>query len=397
MRAPLCGENLVRIAFLDEAGRSRHEPIIVVGGILVHGDRTYRKLVARFDEIAAAFLPEADRNGFVFHAKDIFHGSGHYFKDRDTWPRSRRWPILSALASLPREFGIPVVFGHLDKAEYRQDADEALTANSTPVDRANVTDIAEHINAFARAEIGIEGRRRQFSRDEICMLIAEDTDRVKRAVKQAHALLRDPNLIANSEFAGIPNLPLVKIEDTPHFATRPIRVLFSLPTLARSLITRRLLRQENSQQFFELIAPQLSWSASDFGERMGESRSGRDHFIERAIQRFRAFIGLDLAGHVNEPLELLGVVGFRFGFGFAEHELEYSTMTDQFDPSLPLWTEDSLRAAAEFAAEMRAKRFCLRPERQPILARFWKWAREGKFFGRAPVSVPSGQNREQEP
>jgi hypothetical protein len=127
------------------------------------------------------------------------------------------------------------------------------------------------------------------------------------------------------------------------------------------------------------------------------SRSGRDHFIERAIQRFRAFIGLDLAGHVNEPLELLGVVGFRFGFGFAEHELEYSTMTDQFDPSLPLWTEDSLRAAAEFAAEMRAKRFCLRPERQPILARFWKWAREGKFFGRAPVSVPSGQNREQEP
>src|SRR6266446_5100635 len=98
MRAPLCGDNLVRLAFLDEAGRSRHEPLIVVAGILMHGDRTYRKLVARFDEIAATFLPEADRKGFVFHAKDIFHGAGKYFKDREKWPKARRWPILSALA-----------------------------------------------------------------------------------------------------------------------------------------------------------------------------------------------------------------------------------------------------------------------------------------------------------
>ena len=112
----------MRIAFLDEAGRSRQEPIIVVAGILIHGDRTYRKLVQRFDEIARQFLPQADQKGFVFHAKDIFHGAGRYFKDRNSWPRERRWPILEALAALPREFGIPVVFGHLDKTEYRRDA-----------------------------------------------------------------------------------------------------------------------------------------------------------------------------------------------------------------------------------------------------------------------------------
>jgi hypothetical protein len=266
--------NLVRIAFLDEAGRSRHEPIIVVGGILVHGDRVYRKLVKRFDDIVEEFLPEADRKNFVFHAKDIFHGSGRYFKDRDIWPRSRRWPILSALAAVPREFEIPVVFGHINKVEYRLDAEEALTAHSTLADRANVTDIAEHINAFARAEIGIEERMRQLPRDEICMLIAEDTDRVKRAVKQAHALLRDSDLIANSEFARIPNLPLVKIEDTPHFADKAESRPLQLADTCAFLTMRRLLRQENSQQFFELIAPQLSWSSSDFGERMGDEQIG---------------------------------------------------------------------------------------------------------------------------
>ena len=77
----------MRIAFLDEAGRSRQEPTIVVGGIVIHGDRTYRKLVDRLREIAEQFIPEPDRSGFVFHAKDIFHGSGRYFGNRELWPR----------------------------------------------------------------------------------------------------------------------------------------------------------------------------------------------------------------------------------------------------------------------------------------------------------------------
>src|SRR5437764_402993 len=115
MRAPLCGDNLVRIAFLDESGRSRPEPIIVVAGILINGDRTYRKLVAKFDEIVAEFLPAPDeRRGFTFHAKDIFGGTGPYFSDREKWPRERRLPIMTALAGLPREFGIPIVFGHVN-------------------------------------------------------------------------------------------------------------------------------------------------------------------------------------------------------------------------------------------------------------------------------------------
>jgi hypothetical protein len=274
MRAPICGENLVRIAFLDEAGRSRQEPIIVVAGILIQGDRTYRKLVQRFDEIARQFLPEADQKGFVFHAKDIFHGAGRYFKDRDSWPMERRWPMLAALATLPREFGIPVVFGYLDKAEYRRVADRQLTAASRPADRANVTDIAEHMVAFAHAEIGIERQMHQFPRDEICMLIAEDTDRIKQAVKQVHAILRDPDEIANSEFANMSGLPLVKIEDTPHFAAKADSRPLQLADTCAFLILRRLMRQENSQQFFEAIAPQLSWIASDFGERMGAEEIG---------------------------------------------------------------------------------------------------------------------------
>jgi hypothetical protein len=265
----------VRIGFLDEAGRSRGEPIIVVGGVLINGDRTYRKLVQRLDEIAAEHIPEPDRKGFTFHAKDIFHGSGRYFKNRDDWPRERRWPILTDLAALPAEFEIPVVFGHLDKAEYHRDAAAQIAATSTTADdRLHVTDIAEHMVAFARAEIGIERQMHRFPRDEICMLIAEDTDRVKQALKRAHAILRDQDEIANSEFATVPNLPLVKIEDTPHFADKADSRPLQLADTCAFLLMRRLMRQKNSQRFFEAIAPQLSWRASDFGEPMGAEQIG---------------------------------------------------------------------------------------------------------------------------
>jgi Protein of unknown function (DUF3800) len=274
MRAPLYGENIVRIAFLDEAGRSRQEPIIVVGGILVHGDRTYRSLVKAFDEIAVQFLPKPDQSNFVFHAKDIFHGSGKYFGNRDEWPRERRWPILTALATLPRKFGIPVVFGHLGKNSYLQSAAEQLEAHSTEKDREHLSDIAEHAVAFVQAEIAIERQMREFSRDEICMLIAEDTDRVKKALKWAHSIARDPEEVTNSGLVNVPYLPLVKIEDTPHFADKADSRPLQLADTCAFLIARRLLRNESSQQFFEAIAPQLSWYASDFGDPMGSEQIG---------------------------------------------------------------------------------------------------------------------------
>jgi hypothetical protein len=151
---------------------------------------------------------------------------------------------------------------------------QLVAASTNPTHRAEVTDIAEHMVAFARAEIGIERQVREFPRDEICMLIAEDTDRVKQAVKQAHAILRDPDEIANGEFANMRGLPLVKIEDTPHFADKADSRPLQLADTCAFLIMRRLMRQETSQQFFEAIAPQLVWGASDFGERMGSEQFG---------------------------------------------------------------------------------------------------------------------------
>ena len=269
MRPPLCGDNLVRIAYLDESGRSRHEPIIVVAGVIVHGDRSYRKIEEALDKLIEEEIPEPDRERFVFHTNHLFHGNGYF--DKGKWPRERRFPILERLAKLPARFGLPIVFGSLLKAPYRAEVADGLAALSDR-HREEDTDIGEHMSVMAQVEIQIEIQMRLFPRDEICMLVAEDTDRVKRAVKDAHAFLRDPKRIAGTEFATFPVLPLKKIVDTPHFASKVDSKLLQLADMCAFLIMRRLMRQESSQPFFEAIAPQVFRHLSDFGDPMGSER-----------------------------------------------------------------------------------------------------------------------------
>ena len=96
--------------------------------------------------------------------------------------------------------------------------------------------------------------------DEICMLIAEDTDRVKRAVKNdAHTMLRDPRAIAGTEFSKVRELPLTKIVDTPHLAEKGQSAALQVANFCAYFIMRRILRRTDSQEFFEPFAPQLIW------------------------------------------------------------------------------------------------------------------------------------------
>ncbi len=268
----LCGTKLVRLAFLDESGRSRREPFLVVAGMIIHGDHDYRPLEERLKAIVEKHIPEPDRDGFVFHAKEIFHG-GKYF-DRTTWPRERRLPLLDELASIPQKINFPVVFGHISKAEYRASIADTI-ATMVPKTRDHAIDVAEHMQAFARCEIAIERHMYTFPRDEIAMLIAEDTDRVKDAVKAAHTILKSQKELAEGHFAEVEGLPLKKIVDTPHFAAKADSAPLQIADVCAFLIMRRLMRREDTQPYFEKVATQLTWRAADFGEPMGTERTLR--------------------------------------------------------------------------------------------------------------------------
>lgn len=273
MRAPLCGDNLVRIAFLDESGRERRQPIIVVAGVIIHGDHSYRQIEEALRRLVRESVPAADQEGFVFHATDLFHGSG-YFK-REVWAKEDRHAILRNLAAFPVKFCLPIVFGHVAKEEYGQKPAIVDHIEKQPErDRPNDLMVIEHMAAFARAVVAIERQMWRFPRDKICMLVAEDTDLVKPHIKAAHAFLRDPNQLGGAGYTEVEGLPLRKVVDTPHFAAKRDSSLLQLADLCAFLIMRRLNRKEDSQPFFEAIAPQLSWGCAGFGESLGSEQIG---------------------------------------------------------------------------------------------------------------------------
>jgi len=266
----------VRIGFLDESGRSKYEPSLVVAGVIVHGDRSYRAIRDHLLEIATQHIPLADRDGFIFHATDIFHGAG-YFKDKETWEPPKRFAILRELAAIPAKFSLPVVFGNVRKGPRVADIiGQIMETAKTPVRRQQyVLDATMHGTAFAMAETAVEFQMKAFPRDEICMLVAEDTDLVKKAMRLGHTLLERPHELAKMypQFARY-RLPVTRIVEGPYFKAKSESAPLQVADTCAFIVAHRLRRDEKTQEFFELFSQQIVISSPDFGEKMGNETIG---------------------------------------------------------------------------------------------------------------------------
>ena len=122
----------MQLVYLDEAGISNpaQETHLVVAGVIVNPDRKWRQLETYFRDLFNSSFPERadDLETFIFHAKDIWHGSGPF--DRKNWSRKNRMKILMQLAQVPRLFELPIVVGAYD----RNEAQIGIQAKSPKVD-----------------------------------------------------------------------------------------------------------------------------------------------------------------------------------------------------------------------------------------------------------------------
>jgi hypothetical protein len=106
----------MRMVYLDEAGISNpaHEPHVVVAGVIIHADRQWKAVELHLNDMADRYVPGDRRAGFVFHAKDLFHGSGAF--PRNQWSREKRWEILDELIAIPEQLDLAVVPGYVERA-----------------------------------------------------------------------------------------------------------------------------------------------------------------------------------------------------------------------------------------------------------------------------------------
>jgi hypothetical protein len=239
----------VRLVCLDEAGVSNpaQEPVLVVAGVIVNPDRQWKELEAYFRGMALALFPDGDPYRFVFHAKDIFHGTGPF--DRSRWPRRERMRVLTQLAQVPRLFDLPVVVGELDRINTKREL-ERVSPGISAKSAHNFMHTHAFINAIQCVQFWIERN----APDENAMLIAEDTPEIKKTLRNVHEGYTDPTLESANAFKA------PSIIDAVHFAQKSESLLLQIADHCAFIVKRKLMGKTDVDDCYRAIEPYIQRS-----------------------------------------------------------------------------------------------------------------------------------------
>jgi hypothetical protein len=239
----------MKLVYQDEGGTAPHEPYLVVAGVIVDGDRQLVAIENHLDILLQKHIPEEDRDGFIFHATDIWSGK-KYFSDRERWPFERRLEILGDLARIPGHFDVPVAWGFIEKAKF-PDLKMAIAFDAAGID------VARHIMAFTDCSLVVEYFMRECTKNEIALIIAEDRDIVRQAVKEAIALYRSPAELKAWGLDKKQLLPFRHIRDTVHFAKKPESRHLQLADACTFVIKGHLTNQVRGDSFYAELKKML--------------------------------------------------------------------------------------------------------------------------------------------
>ena len=265
--APLEGNKIVRLVYLDETGIANldHEPIMVVSAVIINADKQWHAIEAHLRSLTAEVIPEHQREGFVFHAFELFSGVRRFPKEE--WSLERRLEILDALVAIPKKFDLTVCFGQTDRRTA-----PPLQVHTTEKEATRLREIATHANSFLRCCIQVELLMRATAPDEVAMLIAEDRDTVRKALKFAHSvfsggksalleeLMREPQF-GNALYKLL--LPFRRIIDTVHFAQKSESSLLQIADVCAFAIKRHVMKKPHSARLFDPLKDQLIIDAAN--------------------------------------------------------------------------------------------------------------------------------------
>jgi Protein of unknown function (DUF3800) len=218
--APLLGTNLVRLLYLDDSGTDRQAPFLCVAGVLIHGDRQWPEVDKRIVSLIERYINPADRLGFVFHATDIFHGSGYFDRRKAEWAdQVARFSILCELAAVIGDLSLPVVFGKYEKDKF------GVGLSPNDLKRPDLKNRMIHNVAAMDCLIWSDRWLAKYAPTELAAVVHEDGADAKRLIKAVVRTLRSDEQMTAAGFTEEVKhefgLPLKRIIDTVHFAEKP--------------------------------------------------------------------------------------------------------------------------------------------------------------------------------
>lgn len=247
--APLEGERLMRIVYLDESGigKIEHDPILVVSGVIIHADAHWLKLQAHLRRLLEDATPQNVPVPSNLHAKDIWHGAKEFH--RDQWPRAVRMELLDELAKIPVTYDLPVVWAALGREKYQAMFAER-PAEERPVD---VYSIASMI-CFIMAE---EYMRLKAPPDEVATVVFESNSRMQKRIPAMHAFATNPKKMAALTRPNDPYFPITRIIDTPTFQAKSQSSILQLADFCAFAIKRYEQGAAGADGWYEMLKAQF--------------------------------------------------------------------------------------------------------------------------------------------
>lgn len=185
----LDGDRMSRDIYLDESGISGDEPIAVVAGVIVQRDVHWLPVQRYIDDLVKEYIPEEHRHGFIFHAKDQFHGEGRTIFNSQKFPVEKGREVLMKLISAPAKFSIPIICGHV-RRDPKMPARIMVAGSTDPkayIDRGAYY----HASAFCMCALAAEKYMKVHApADELAALFAEDNPFTKKFVTDMHLMLK---------------------------------------------------------------------------------------------------------------------------------------------------------------------------------------------------------------
>jgi hypothetical protein len=240
----------VRLVYVDEAGISNpaEEPFLVVSGVIVHADRQLVAVERYLERLIERHIPESQRAGFIFHAKEIFNGGGKVF-DRDEWPLQKRLAIAGDLAAIFRRFRLPVALGFVERATLHRDF--VLPDKMSARDKA----LFAHVSAFITCSMFVEKWMRQEAPAEVCMMIVEDNQQARSLIRFAQNYHQGPEPLKKGESKEF--FPFKKIKEDPLFQEKRPVSLLQLADFAAYVFKKHLMKNGHYSRFLGPMSDQV--------------------------------------------------------------------------------------------------------------------------------------------
>lgn len=179
---PIFGNRWVKQCLLDEAGINARDPVVVVAGVIVDPDSQFVAVERRIDEAREALIPEHIRDGFAFHAKDVFGR----LRKQEGWDWKKCNEITQAWFQIALDLKLPIV----------------LTWVAKNLNEAGICEVNEeaHMLAFAECIQGIDDYMREFASDEVASVIAEDCPHMRKRLRHMAKKIMRGGLIGDLNF-----------------------------------------------------------------------------------------------------------------------------------------------------------------------------------------------------